>query len=84
MGLNSTLSSYSQSRSKKKGGGGNVGRLPGNWLVSADLDLTGFSDPRSNWAFPVLVLFMSSLESLVTYPSYSAIVHWIGCISAIK
>ena len=53
MGLNSTLTSYSQSRSEKKGGG-NIGRLPGNRLVIADLDLTGFSDPRSNWAFTVL------------------------------
>ena len=44
MGLNSTLSFYSQSRSEKKEGG-NVGRLPGNRLVLADLDLTGFSDP---------------------------------------
>ena len=34
--------------------GGNVGRLPGNRLVLTDLDLTGFFDPRSNWAFSVL------------------------------
>ena len=54
MGLNSTLSSYPQSRSEKKGEGSNVSRLPGNWLVLADLDLTGFSDPRSNWALSVL------------------------------
>ena len=47
MGLNSTLSSYSQSRSEKGGGGGNLG-LPGNRLVLADLDLFGSSDPRSN------------------------------------
>ena len=35
-----------------------------------------------------VVLFVSSLKSLVTYclpsGSYSAIVHWIGCINAIK
>ena len=51
MGLNSTPSSYFQSRFEKKGGGGNAGRLPDNRLVVADLDLTGLSDPRSNWAF---------------------------------
>ena len=38
MGLDSTLSSYSQSRSEKKGG--NLG-LPDNRLVLADLDLWG-------------------------------------------
>ena len=37
MGLNSTLSSYSQSKSEKKGGG-HLG-LRGNRLVLADLDL---------------------------------------------
>ena len=41
LGLNSTLSSYSQSRSEKKGGGGNLSRLPGNQLVLAYLDLWG-------------------------------------------
>ena len=32
---------------EKRGGGGNLGRLPGNRLVSADLDFWGSSDPRS-------------------------------------
>ena len=41
MGLNSTLSSYSQIRSEKKRGGGNFGRLPDYWLVLAVLDLWG-------------------------------------------
>ena len=40
MGLNSTLSSYSQSRSEKKGGATFLG-LPGNRLVLADLELWG-------------------------------------------
>ena len=67
MGLNSTPSSYSQSRSKKRGEWGNIGRLPGNRLVVAGHDLTGFPDPRSHQAFTIL--FMSSLEYLVSYPS---------------
>ena len=54
MGLNSTLSSFSQNRSGKKGG--NVGSFPGNRLLATDHDLTGFSDPRSNWAFSDLVV----------------------------
>ena len=61
MGLNSTLSSYSQRKSEKKGRG-NLGRLPGNWLVSADLDLWGSSDPRSTGPSQFF-LFMSSTES---------------------
>ena len=53
MGLNSALSSYSQGRSEKKGGG-DVGRLTGNWLMVADYDLAGFSDSMSNRVFSVL------------------------------
>ena len=56
MGLNSTLFSYSQSRSGKKGGD-NVSILPGNKVVVIDHGLTGFSDPGSNRAFSVLFVY---------------------------
>ena len=39
----------------RKKGGGNVGRLPVNGELVADLDRSGFSDPRSNG--PVLFCF---------------------------
>ena len=54
---------------KEKGGGGGAtsvdSRLTGELV--ADLDLSGFSDPRSNG--PVLFCFvMSSQKSLAAYP----------------
>ena len=80
LGLNSaplSLSFPSQTdsgRKEKRGGGGGGGgggatsvdsRLTGELV--ADLDLSGFSDPRSNG--PVLFCFvMSSQKSLAAYP----------------
>ena len=55
-------------KERKKGGGGATSvdsRLTGELV--ADLDLSGFSDPRSNG--PVLFCFvMSSQKSLAAYP----------------
>ena len=79
LGLNSaplSLSFPSQINSgrKEKGGGGATSvdsRLAGELM--ADLDLSGFSDPRSNG--PVLFCFvMSSQKSLVCLPAYQAVV----------
>ena len=76
LGLNSaplSLSFPSQTDSRRKGkkGGGGGGatsvdsRLTGELV--ADLDLPGFSDPRSNG--PVQICFvMSSHKSLAAYP----------------
>ena len=74
LGLNSaplSLSFPSQSnsgREEKRGGGGATS--VDSWLTGelvADLDLSGFSDPRSNG--PVLFCFvMSSQKSLAAYP----------------
>ena len=51
---------------ERKGGATAVdSRLTGEFV--ADLDLSGFSDPRSNG--PVLFCFMSSQKSLAAYPS---------------
>ena len=65
MGLNSTLSSYSQSRSEEKGGG-NLGLLV-NRLVLADLDLAGHLTLGQNGPYQVCS-FMSSCMSLAAYP----------------
>ena len=71
LGLNSaplSLSFPSQTdsgRKEKRGGATAVdSRLTGELV--ADLDLSGFSDPRSNG--PVLFCFMSSQKSLAAYP----------------
>ena len=75
MGLNSSLSSpTSEQVCLKKGQGDNVGIAPGNWLLITDHAFKGFPDLKvpSNLVISNLV------------PSYSAIVHWIGCINAIK
>ena len=67
MGLNSTLSSYSQSRSEKKGGGGGVNLgLPVNRLVLADLDLSGHRTLGQNGPYQ-FCSFMSSCMSLAAY-----------------
>ena len=66
MGLNSTLASYSQSRSEKRGGGGYLG-LPDNRLVLADLDLWGHLTRGQNGPSQ-LCSFMSSCMSLAAYP----------------
>ena len=67
MGLNSTLSSYSQSRSEKQGGGGGNLGLPVNRLVLADLDLSGQLTLRQ-YAPYQFCSFMSSCMSLAAYP----------------
>ena len=70
------------------GGGGNVGIALGNQLMVTDHGLTGFSDLKVDPGMQEICSFiMSSLKSLVTYlptKRYSAIVHWIGCVNAIK
>ena len=68
MGLNSTRSSYSQIRSEKRGGGGNLGRLPDYQLVLAFPWPLGGHLTLGQLGLLNFVLFMSSLESLVTYP----------------
>ena len=71
LGLNSaplsrSFPSQTNSGRKEKGGATSVdSRLTGELV--ADLDLSGFSDPRSNG--PVLFCFvMSSHKSLAAYP----------------
>ena len=75
-------------------GGGDVSIAPGKRLTT-DHGLTGFPDLKANpdWAYSsdevsldcrLKFAIVSSHKSLVTSGSYSANVHWIGCINAIK
>ena len=76
MGLNSTLSSYSQRRSEKQrgggGGGGNLG-FPGSRLVSVDLDPRGHPTQGQNGPFQLL-LFCEFMYVPSSLPTYQAVV----------